>query len=68
MKTINYRIAGNGLLFETLKIDGHSLVSLIQTNRGNLEFLNGGKSQPRCETEMSGSCSHARSYEHYVGY
>ncbi|KAL5280572.1 hypothetical protein ACFFRR_004517 [Megaselia abdita] len=112
----------NGLSFESLEVDGHSLgahcagfagknvkrgrihvirgldpalplfsydkpadrlastdayyVESIQTNGGKLGFLkpigkaafypNGGKSQPGCGIDVSGSCSHARSYEYYA--
>lgn len=112
----------NGLSFESLEIDGHSLgahcagfagknvkkgrvhvirgldpalplfsynkpadrlsstdayyVESIQTNGGKLGFLkpigkaafypNGGKSQPGCGLDVSGSCSHSRSYEYYA--
>ncbi|XP_055916674.1 phospholipase A1-like [Eupeodes corollae] len=53
-----------------------SYVESIQTNGGLLGFLepigkaafypNGGKSQPGCGLDMTGTCSHSRSYIYYA--
>lgn len=51
-------------------------VSIIHTNGGKLGFgvsmghvdywPNGGKSQPGCNSDLTGSCSHSRAYAFYA--
>ncbi|XP_011213839.2 phospholipase A1 VesT1.02 isoform X1 [Bactrocera dorsalis] len=59
-----------------LNSDDAHYVESIQTNGGKLGFLkpigkgafypNGGKKQPGCGTDLTGSCSHARSCIYYA--
>lgn len=61
---------------ERLSSTDANYVESIQTNGGKLGFLkpigeaafypNGGKSQPGCGIDVSGSCSHGRAYEYYA--